>query len=305
MSQPGAIRLSVVIGSHNTIAVIEPCLAALAPQMPSQPVEVIVADSSDDGTGELIAARFPWVRLIRFDRPQSVPVLRGRGIAAAGGDIIAVLDPYSVAAPDWIERVIEAHARQRHMVIGGSVGLYRAESSSWADRILYFNEYGMFMPPVRTGEAWIVPGSNVSYKRAALFDDNGPRYPVFWKTFTNWELEGGGSPLWLSDDVRVDLNKPIPLHDYLRTRYDHGRCFGGMRGAHASLGERLWRMTTSPLIPIVLLWRWTRDFWPKRRRRLDYLLTMPAQLLLFAVWAYGEASGYARGAGRCCDRLYY
>lgn len=299
------VRLSIVIASHNASGVIDPCLKALEHQVRTQPMEVIVADSSTDGTADRIASNFPWVRLIRFDRPQSVPVLRGRAIAGARGDVIAVLDPYSVAAPDWAQRVLEAHARQHHLVIGGAVGLYRPESRSWADRVLYFNEYGLFMPPIRAGESWIVPGSNVSYKRQALFDGDRPRYPVFWKTFANWDAEGQGSPLWLADDVRVDLNKPIPLHDYLRTRYDHGRCFAGMRSRNSGPGERVWRMATSPLIPLLLAWRWTRGFWPKRRSRFEYLLTLPAQLMLFTVWACGEASGYACGSGRCCDRLYY
>src|SRR5678815_3822844 len=146
------IRLSVVIGAHNASAVIDTCLAALAPQLSDQ-MEVIVADSSTDDTPQRIANGFPWVRLIHFDQPLSVPAMRGRGIAAARGDIIAILDPYSVAANDWAERVLSAHERQaQHLAIGGSVGLYRAETRSLGEWAVYFNEYGLFMPPVREGE---------------------------------------------------------------------------------------------------------------------------------------------------------
>jgi hypothetical protein len=170
---------------------------------------------------------------------------------------------------------------------------------------LYLNEYGLFMPPIVEGETWIVPGSNVAYKRAALFDGVTPRYPVFWKTFANWEIEQDRSPLWLEPAMRVDLYKPIPLSDYLKTRYHHGRCFAGLRVRQASWVVRVARALSTPLVPALLLWRWTRGFWSKRRERARFVLTMPAQFVLFAVWAWGEALGYLRGSADTCDQLFY
>ena len=212
------IPLSVVVASHNAAAVIETCLRALESQASTRDGEVIVADSSTDGTTRIIESRFPWVRLLHTDEPLAVPALRGRGIAVARGDIIAIIDPFSVVAPDWAAKVLESHGRQRHVVIGGAVDLYRADSATYADWALYLNEYGLFMSPIVRGETWILPGSNLSYKRAALFDGDRPRYPVFWKTYVNWALEGGGSPLWLEPEIRVELNKPLAFGDYLSTR---------------------------------------------------------------------------------------
>ncbi|MEO8484234.1 MAG: glycosyltransferase family 2 protein [Acidobacteriota bacterium] len=302
---PSTLSLSIVIASHDASAVIGICLRALTAQYREDTVEVIVADSSTDETPAIVAREFPWVRLLHVDQPMTVPQLRGRAIQMARGAVIAILDPYSVAAEDWVTRVIAAHAVRSHAVIGGTVGLYRGEERSLAAWTLYFNEYGLFMPPTVQGETWIVPGSNVTYKRHVLFDGSTPRYPVFWKTFTNWEVEQSRSPLWLEPGIRVDLYKPIPLAHYLRTRYHHGRCFAGMRVARASPAARAGRALTTPVLPFVLLWRWTRGFWPKRSRRGRYLLTMPAQLLLFTVWSWGEACGYLRGSGRTCERLFY
>lgn len=301
----GDVRLSVVIAAHNACAVIEACLLALEPQALTVPLEVIVADSSTDGTAELVRRRFPWVRLMHFERPLAVPALRGRGIGTARGTIVAILDPYSVAAADWAECVLNAHARRDNLVIGGSVDLYHPHSCSWATWAVYLNEYGLFMPPVVQGKTWIVPGSNLSYKRAALFDGSAPRYPVFWKTYVNWEIERAGSALWLDPDIRVELNKPIAFGDFLRTRYHHGRCFAGMRLENASTATRVLRAGSTVLIPMLQLWRWSRGFWTKRRRRWQFVLTLPAQAALFTVWAWGEACGYLRGSGRCCEQLYY
>ena len=302
MSAP---RLSVVIAAHDAEAVIETCLSALEPQCRVPQVEVIVADSSTDGTADIIRTRFPWVRLLHFDAPLALPHLRGRGISSSSGDLIAIIDPYSVAAPDWADRTCAAHAAAPNLVIGGAVGLFRPETQSFRAWTLYFSEYGLFLPPIQRGPTWIVPGSNVSYKRAALFDGPVPRYPVFWKTFVNWDIERAGSPLWLADDVVVELNKPIPFNDFLYTRYFHGRCFAGMRLEHAGPGTRIVRAASTIAVPLLLAVRWTRGFWPKRRHRLRFALTLPGQLALSVVWAWGEACGYLRGGGRSCEHLFY
>lgn len=296
--------LTVVIASHNAAGAIVPCLSALAPQHAAG-AQVIVADSSTDGTAAIIASRFPWVRLMHFDEPLTVPELRGRAIAESEGAVVAVLDPYSVPDADWARCVIEAHARHPHLVIGGAVDLHAPEQQRWAAWALYFNEYGLFMPPLDEGETWIVPGSNVSYKRAVLFERGTPRYPVFWKTFVNRDAEAAGSRPWADPSIRVALNKPIPLRHYLFTRYYHGRCFGAMRVERSGRGVRLARAATAPAVPFVLLWRWSRGILRKGRHRLRYLGTMPAQFLLFCWWAWGEFCGYVAGSGRACRRLYY
>ncbi len=303
--QPPLGRLSVVIAAHNAAAVLSFCLAALVRQVDWNRDEIILADSSTDGTAGMVRDAFPEVRLLHTAEPLSLPRLRGQAIARARGQIIAILDPYSIAAPDWVERLLEAHERQPHLVIGGTVDLFRAEMQGLRQWALFINEYGMFMPPLPAGEMEILPGSNISYKREALFAGDEPRQVEFWKTFANWEVERGGSPLWQEPAVRVDLFKPIPFRHFWRTRYDHGRCFAGKRVRGATTGERLRRMATAPALPAVLLWRWGRRFWAKKRYRSKWLLTLPLQCLLFARWAWGEFIGYWRGEGSCCSRLYY
>jgi hypothetical protein len=268
-------------------------------------MEVIVADSSRDGTDAVVRDRFPFVKLLHVDVPLTVPELRGRAIASARGGVIAVLDPFSVAAPDWAAATLAAHRARPNLVIGGSVDKHDAMGSGLRAWALYFNEYGLFLPPIHAGAATIVPGSNVSYKRTALFDGEHARHAVFWKTFVNWEAERSGSPLWLDPKINVALNKPISFGDFLATRFAHGRCFAAMRTANERVAKRWLRALSTPLVPLVLCWRWTRGIWPKRRHRLRYALTLPLQLALFAMWSAGEFVGYARGAGRSCQCLYY
>jgi glycosyltransferase involved in cell wall biosynthesis len=299
------IELSVVIAAHGAAAVIDECLRALERQQPKRRMEIIVADSSADGTERIIRERHPTVRLLHFSTPLMLAELRGRAIALAAGRVIAILDPYSVAAPDWAHEVLEAHERHPNLVIGGVVDLHRASEQGWLAWSIYLNEYGLFMPPCVAGPVTIVPGSNVSYKRTVLFDGAAPRQATFWKTFINWSAEEGGSLLWLEPRIRVSLNKPIPFRDFLATRYLHGRCFAAMRVADRGWCVRLLRAASTPLLPPLQIMRWTRGFWPKRRRRAIYLLSLPLQLGLFTMWAWGEFWGYIRGDGGTCRRLFY
>jgi hypothetical protein len=231
--------------------------------------------------------------------------LRGRAIACAAAPIIAVLDPYSVPADDWAARVLAAHAGRPHPVIGGAVDLHEPAGKAFGAWVLYFNEYGLFMPPVTEGESALVPGNNVSYKRAALFAGGSPKYPVFWKTFVNEDAATAGLPLWVDPSIVVALNKPIRLADYLRTRYHHGRCYAARRASGRVPVYRVSRAATTPLVPLVLLWRWSRGILAKGRHRPRYLSTLPVQLVLFTCWAWGELWGYLLGDGRSCGRLYY
>jgi len=295
-------QLSVVIASHNAAAVIGQALRALTAQTAHD--EVIVADSSTDGTADIVR-QFGAVRLLHFDEPLTVPELRGRGIAQARGDVIAILDPFSIVTAGWRDAMLQAHARCAHPVIGGAVALRGSGTASHAAWALYINEYGMFMPPVNAGPADLVPGSNVSYKRRVLFDGERSRFDVFWKTFVNWDVQATGAPLWLEPRAVVELAKPIPLWHFFLSRFDHGRCFAGMRAAAWSLSQRLRRAVLAPVLPPLLLWRWSRVYWAKRRYRRRLIETLPLQIALFTMWAAGEACGYLRGTGRSCRRLFY
>lgn len=301
MRQPA---LSVVIASHNPGAVITRALASLCAQRGDGPIEIIVADSSSDDTATLVRA-FPAVRLLAFAEALTVPELRGRAIAEALGAVIAILDPFSIVDEGWAAALLQAHARWPHPVIGGAVEIEDPGGAGLVAWALYINEYGLFMPPVRAGAHTIVPGCNVSYKRRALFDGDRPRYDVFWKTFVNDEIEAAGAPLWMAPEILIRLSKPIPFTEFLASRFDHGRCFAGMRAAGWSGGKRLVYAGGTTVLPFLQLWRWSRVFWAKRRHRGRLLLSLPLQVLLFGVWAAGEAAGYVRGAGTSCRRLFY
>lgn len=304
-SDNAPLSVSVVIGIHNAASVIKQCLTALEAQIDPTLGEIIVADSSTDGTDRLIRKQFPTVRLLHFEESLVLAQLRGKGIAIAKGSIVAILDPYSIVAENWLTELTRTHQAVPNPIVGGTVDLYNADEQNLYTWATYINEYGMFMSPLEAGAMEILPGSNISYKRSVLFDGEYPKHSEFWKTFVNQNVEAAGSELWQTPSIRVHLHKPIAFWDFFHSRFDHGRCFAGMRAMNLSTGERLLRALTTPLLPGVLLWRWGSCYWRKRCYRAKLLLTLPLQILLFSNWAWGECVGYCFGSGHSCRRLFY
>ena len=300
-----APELSVVIASHNAAAVMPDCLTALCSQHEFGRTEVIVADSSADGTDDLIRRRFPEVRVLRSPGRLTIPELRGAGIAVARGRIVALLDPYCIVGERWLSELLAVHARRPEPAVGGTVELGSAHGRGVVHWAVFFSEYAAFMPPVREGRSADLAGGNVAYKRGALGDPAELAQAGFWKPFVNARLKAEGRGFWIAPSLSVGLRKPVPFREFLRSRYHHGRCFAAMRVARCTRVEACWRALTAPALPILALWRGARAVWPKRRRRVEFLMSLPLLLLLHGSWAWGEFCGYLLGPGRSCGQLFY
>lgn len=300
-----AVRLSVVVAVHNAASVIGGCLEALLAGAEGLPVEIVVVDSSTDGTADLVRRRFPGVRLAHFPEPLGIPQLRGHGAAQANGDIVAFLDPYCIVDPEWVRRTFEVHRDRPEGAIGGAVELDAESRPTLGNWATYLSEYAPFMPPLAEGGARELVGSNIVYKRWALDSAGTPWEQGFWKTFLNMKLLADGHHLWATPRLLVKLRKPVPLTEFARSRYDHGRCFAGMRVAGTGPTSRALRALTTPALPVVAFWRRWRAFWPKRRFRSRFLAAIPLLLAFDVSWAWGELAGYVLGPKRTCQRLFY
>lgn len=301
----GSPKLSIIIAAHDPGPVIADCLAVLEAQNERHTAEIIVADSSSDGTADLIRERFPKVCLLHYADPISVPHLRGVAIAAARGEVIAILDPYCIVQDGWLTELLVLQARRPELVVGGAVELECPNDQNLVRWATYFCEYAAFMPPLREGPCGELTGNNIAYRRRALENGEALARLGFWKAFVNWRLQAAGHQLWSAPTLVVKLRKPIPFTKFLRSRYHHGRCHGGMRISEAPQYQRWWRVLSVSLVPYLLLGRQLQSFWPKRRHRLKFVMTIPLLLLFHYGWAWGELWGYLRGPGRSCAQILH
>jgi GT2 family glycosyltransferase len=118
---------SVIVPSLNGAHLLPACLDSLVTQ--SYPaVEVIVADgASHDATPDLLARRYPTIRLLTLRRNLGFAGNVNAGLRAARGDVLCLLNNDARAAPDWVAACVETLAQQ-------------PEVGSVASKLLYSDE---------------------------------------------------------------------------------------------------------------------------------------------------------------------
>lgn len=102
--------VSVLVVSYNAADSLPACLdAVFAQTLPADRYEVIVTDNaSADGSADLVAARYPAVRLIRLGRNAGFAAGNNAAGAVARGKLWALLNPDTVPDPFWLEEVLRA-----------------------------------------------------------------------------------------------------------------------------------------------------------------------------------------------------
>lgn len=109
-------RVSVVIVTYRSRAVLDPCLRSLSKCASRVPHEVIVVDNgSEDGIVEWVAEAWPEVRVLA--NPDNRGFTRGvnQGLAAASGEALLLLNPDCQVTTHGLERLLEALERDREL----------------------------------------------------------------------------------------------------------------------------------------------------------------------------------------------
>ena len=189
-------RVSVVIPAYNEERRIARCLASLASQSTQHAFEVILVDSSQDDTPNLVRRQFPQVKVIHREQQTFAAEARNIGIDHARGEIVAFIDADCVADQRWIDAVVAAHQGD-HPAVGGPVQL--DSPATLAGVALFgieFSEYGRGSPEREI--RWL-PSCNLAVKRAALEAYGG--FPTEMQAsedmlFTRRLIERSGSSLW-------------------------------------------------------------------------------------------------------------
>jgi GT2 family glycosyltransferase len=290
----------VVIASVNGPEYLDACLPALARQRGAVRAEVIVADCCGQKTAELVATKYPDVRLYSFDKRLTIPELRAFGIARSRGDLIVMTEDHCVPAEDWYDSLVTAH-QQPYIAIGGAIE--NAATERLVDWAAFLCEYSAFVQPVEAGVVHDIPGPNVAYKRAALDHMQDLLDEGRWETFLHARLEEHGFELYRDPRVVVYHRKFFGLSEFLSQRYHYGRGFAGMRMQHAPLWRKAVYAAGSPILPPLILWRIGRRLFRRRRHRSIFVKALPLLTLFTLSWSLGEIVGYIAGPGDSLERV--
>ncbi len=285
--------ISAIVASYNARGTIAACLDSLRKQTSAGILEIIVVDSSEDGTAEIVSRGFPEVRLFTSADRKYPGDARNIGVSHAKGEILAFIDTDCVASPTWAEEIVRAHGGS-DAVIGGTIDNANPESAvGWA---AYLCEFSQWMPNTPAGPAAEIPTCVLSVKRW-VFDAYGPflEGTLSADSAFNWRLEEGGVRRLLVPSVRISHRNIDRLGVFLRKQIRHGRFFASVRVSEKcfSRWRRLVYLLGTPLLPFVLGGRIAGRVMTRRTYVREFLGAAPLVFLGVCFWSWGELLGYA------------
>lgn len=99
--------VSIVILSYNSKEDLKECIPSLVLQS-YQDFEIIVVDNaSTDGSEEFVRANYPEIKVVQTGKNLGYAAGNNAGFEVAEGEYIVVVNPDTVADPEWLAKLIE------------------------------------------------------------------------------------------------------------------------------------------------------------------------------------------------------
>ncbi len=292
--------ISVVIPSYNSESTIEKCLNALLTQTYTGPYEIILADSSQDRTRQIVKDKFPQVRIVSFETKTDPGTARNAAVRQSTGELLLLIDSDCVAAPDWMERMVLRHQQSNYAAIGGGIinGNDPNNSIAWAG---YMAEFREFLPETEAGVVPHVPTCNISYKRK-IFDELGGFDPEFYPQEDlefNFRLTQAGYKIYFDPDIQIWHTHRESMTEFV----DHQQKIGGitavvlqqlpLQGSKIARSRLLSVLLAPFVLPVI---KWLRTLLVFFRKRPDVIFRQPKAVLILARGLIAWGQGFKKGA---------
>jgi glycosyltransferase involved in cell wall biosynthesis len=168
--------ISVIVPTRNNSATILDLLRSIYEQ--SYPdFEVILIDSSTDGTAELASKHYP-IRVVREKR-LGLNVARNTSVRYSRGSILAFIDADSVADRNWLLALLKHFSNAEVGAVGGSIFAQEAESL-----LIDYQENTRFPFKPKFKDVNIIDSSNFHKHRFPVGGNMALRRSIFNKVKT-------------------------------------------------------------------------------------------------------------------------
>lgn len=289
------LTAAVIVGGCRRRS--ERVLRALAAQSVAASLEVVVVDV---GTAELPALESPpGPRLVYLRAPGLVwSAGRARAVREASTPIVAFIEDHCFPAPDWAERLLEAHEGPWAAV---GYAFTNANPESYWSRACLMTDYGSWQHPARHGPCRRLPGQNLSYKRELLLRLGDRLEGLLTPDFNLLEeLKRAGHALFVESRARAahqNFSAPAAL---LSAHRAYTRLFAARRAALGgwSRSRRIfYGLAVLPGAPLVNTLRTALDLRRRWPLPLAFVASLPVLLATRCWAALGESCGYLFGEG--------
>jgi O-antigen biosynthesis protein len=183
---------SIIIVSYNSAAQIGTCLRALQQQRCNCEFEIVVIDNASRDESRAVIGSFPDVRLIAANENLGFAGGVNRGVAAAHGSVIALLNPDATPAPDWLQQIIATLDDPQIGVVGSKVlgpdGLIQSLGSELQLPVMLsaYSRAGErdSREDRQIADVWAVHGAAMAFTRSvweALGGFDEGFFPAYWE----------------------------------------------------------------------------------------------------------------------------
>lgn len=301
MSAPASLSVVVGLISGRT-ADLERCLVSLHDQTLALPLEIVVP--YDDPCADVLslAPRFPAVKFLRAEgldtraaragaSREHHDTLRTIGLRAATGDVVALIEDHAFTARNWCEEMVAAFERHpKAAAIGGAVECKSDSLLVWA---VWFCDFGRYQNPLPERVAEYVSDSNVAYRREALTRVADAWRGDYHETSVHWAMTAAGYELITTPRAVVwQARGDLTLASAPRERFVWARSFAGTRARLVGSPKRWIFAILSPLLPLVMTWRFARTAIQRGAHVGKFVACLPLLVFLLCFWALGECVGY-------------
>jgi cellulose synthase/poly-beta-1,6-N-acetylglucosamine synthase-like glycosyltransferase len=298
MPDPGpptidAPRLSVIVPAYDSARSIGRCLEALASQRTRHRFVVDVLHAGRYPTCAAARRALPAARVVQLPSRRVAAAARTVGVAVSRGDVLGFIDSDAYAAPDWVDRAVDASDRDVDLVCGAIANANPHSGVSRAEQFLMFNE---FLPGARERASWFALSGNMVMRRAT-YERFGPFPEVraAEDVVFSRQLVAAGGTILFAPWLVVSHDNRTRLGDFLRNQMLVAR--------HTAVARRLVRFADMPrywpfllclpVAPLAKLWKIVLHVARGNPRALGGLArAMP----LVAVGACAYGVGLVRGA---------
>ncbi|MFI1165075.1 glycosyltransferase [Streptomyces sp. NPDC020801] len=241
--------VSVVVPAYNESAGIEAAVRSLLAS--DHPVEIIVVDDgSTDGTADLVESLHLPVRVIR-QQNAGKPAALNTGLAAAGCELVVMVDGDTVFEPDTVRTIVQPFADPRVGAVSGNAKVVNRGGllGRW-QHIEYVVGFNLDRRLFDLAECMpTVPGAVGAFRRRALLDIGGVSDVTLAEdTDLTMALCRDGWRVVYEEGAKAWTEAPASLNALWRQRYRW--CYGTLqamwkhrgalvqRGAAGKLGRR-------------------------------------------------------------------
>ncbi len=201
---PESRTATIIVTTCNRPEQLRRCLASLRTLRTARSLQLVVVDNRPHlNAAAPVVREFPEVELVLEPQPGS-SAARNAGIAAARGEVIAMVDDDMHVSPDWLERLLAPFARDDVMVVTGNTLPARLETK--AERLLEaYGGFGRGFLPYDFDRAWF---HRPRHRAVATWKIGGSGNAAFrrkvFSEIAQFDLTlGAGVPTGVGEDTKL------------------------------------------------------------------------------------------------------